>query len=334
LLAPTLAARQPGKEPPQFPPINPAAARPDRTFPGLPGPGLALAWRPGLNGLAAGGEEGAVALWPADVVRDGGPASPVPKLFPGHKGPVLALAAGENLLASGGADKRILLWDPAQEKALHTLTAEHVVRALALAPDGKLLAAASAGNAIQTWDAVTGQPGEPLKDHTDWVLALAFSPDGNRLASGGHDGVVRLWEMPARTKVRELRGPLPKDAKRDPPRETVQALAFSPDGKTLAAGTWNAEIHLFSADDGKLLRTLKGHTGTVTALAFHPAGAALASAGRDGTVKLWNPANGQLVKSLDGHTAWVQGVVFLDRGARLASVGADRTVRLWKLTGK
>ena len=85
--------------------------------------------------------------------------------------------------------------------------------------------------------------------------------------------------------------------------------------------------------DGKLARSVPGHTGSVTGLAFHPSGTVLASCSKDRTVRLWNPANGQSLtpKPLEGHTAWVQGVVFVAQGTRLASIGADRTVRIWNL---
>src|SRR6266436_6202345 len=71
-----------------------------------------------------------------------------------------------------------------------------------------------------------------------------------------------------------------------PPTNVVWSLAFSPDGKQLAVGGADAQIHLFNVADGKLIRSIPGHTGAVTGLTFHPSGTVLASCSKDRTVRL------------------------------------------------
>jgi hypothetical protein len=320
----------------QTPPINPAQARLGQTLGGLPGPGFALAYDASTGLLAAGCEQGAIPWWSRDVSHGVRSGDRTPAVLAGHRGPVLALAwGGGPVLASAGADQKVLLWSLPEGKVLHALTPGGVVRSLAATPDGKLLAGAGEEPAIQLWDVATGKPAAKLAGHTDWVLALAFSPDGKLLASGGCDGVVRAWEVASGKKLLDIPSkPLPPQKGPAGPVNTVQALAFSPDGKALALGGFDTQIHLVSPSDGKLVRSLQGHTGGVTGLAFHPGGAVLASASKDRTVRLWNPATGQVVKVLEGHTAWVQGVQFVAAGTRLASVGADQTVRLWELSPK
>jgi WD40 repeat protein len=329
------AAQKPKPQPkaPTGPPmINPAVARLEQTATSLDAPGVALAVNDSRGLLLVGCEDHTVRLW----MKDGANALRIqdvaPHVLRGHAAPVTAVAAADSTVASASVDGKILLWAIPGDKVQHTLTAGAPVRALAVSPDGKTLAAGGDDGAIQLWEAASGKPVRKLTGATDWLLALAFSPDGKTLAAGGHDGQLRLWDVASGRKVADVLAQPPAAPKAPPPPvNIVSALAFSPDGKQVALGGSDTRIHFFSTD-GKLVRTLTGHTAPITALVFHPAGAVLISASKDRTLRLWNPTNGQMLKSLEGHTAWVQGAALLEQGTRLASVGADRTVRLWALT--
>jgi WD40 repeat protein len=326
VLAGTALAQAP--KPPTAPPINPAQARLDQTLGGLPGPGFALAYSEPAGILAAACERDAIQYWNRGVLLSVRTGDRTPNVLTGHHGPVLALAwGGGSVLASAGADRKLLLWSMPDGQVLHTLTPGSTLRTLAMTPDGRGLAGAGDDAAIQFWDVATGKPGPKLTGHTDWILCLAFSHDGKLLASGGYDGMVRLWDVAAGTKRLEI----PARPAAPGPVNVVQALAFAPDGQLLAVGGSDTQIYLVNPSDGKPVRALAGHTSSVTGLAFHPSGTVLASSSKDRTVRLWNPANGQALKTLEGHTAWVQGVQFVAQGTRLASVGADQTVRLWDL---
>jgi WD40 repeat protein len=107
------------------------------------------------------------------------------------------------------------------------------------------------------------------------------------------------------------------------------AVAFSPNGKVLAAGTAEGQVRLWGVTDGQPLLTCEGHIGAVWSVAFSPDGRLLVSGSTDGTVRLWDVNTGQCLKTLVGHTQQVWSVAFSPDGRLLASGSNDQTVRLW-----
>ncbi len=115
-------------------------------------------------------------------------------------------------------------------------------------------------------------------------------------------------------------------------RSSTNAVAFSPDGKTLAAASDDDVVRLWDADTGETTRRLEGHASGVLSVAFSPDGKKLASASADHTVRLWDLASGEeTLRPLVGHDSAVRSVVFSPDGKTLASASADRSVRLWDL---
>ncbi|WP_373994220.1 NB-ARC domain-containing protein, partial [Fischerella thermalis] len=111
----------------------------------------------------------------------------------------------------------------------------------------------------------------------------------------------------------------------------IMSVAFSPDGKLLAAGDSNGEIHLWQVADGKQLLILRGHANWVVSLAFSPDSRTLASGSSDCTVKLWDVATGQCLHSLQEHGNEVWSVAFSPEGDKLVSGCDDQIIRLWSV---
>ena len=325
------AVAQDKAKPPTFPPVNPAVAKLDQAFEGLPGPAfdLAVGGEPELALIAT--ETGGVASFTKESLPALKGAKPL--ILTGHQGPVVAVAYTKGpFAASAGADRKVQFWKVPEGKAAHAATSEGRVRCLAMSSDGKWLASGGEDNVVQLWDVASGKPGPKLVDHKEWVLCLAFSPDSKQLASGDLTGSIRLWDVAAGKKVAELPAKPTPPPKTPPDPVAARSLLFQPDGKALFVGTSDGPINVLNLPDGKVLRTLAGHTAPVTAMAMHPTGTLMATASKDRTVKLWNPANPAPVKNLEGHKAWVEGVAFVNQGQHVVSAGADRMVCLWDLT--
>ncbi len=112
--------------------------------------------------------------------------------------------------------------------------------------------------------------------------------------------------------------------------DKILCLAYSPDGKILAAGGGTDPVRLWDAETGKPIRVLKDVWAM--ALAFSPNGNYLATAGGYKTVRVWEVASGRELFVLKGHTAAVKALAFSPDSTLLASGGGDKTVRLWNVT--
>ena len=107
----------------------------------------------------------------------------------------------------------------------------------------------------------------------------------------------------------------------------VLSVAFSPDGKMLASGSFDNTVKLWNLATGQELRTFEGHKQYVNSVAFSPDGKTLASGSYDGTVRLWNPTTGQDLRLLRSHTKLAGAVAFNPDGKILASGSFD--VIMW-----
>jgi WD40 repeat protein len=112
----------------------------------------------------------------------------------------------------------------------------------------------------------------------------------------------------------------------------VQAIAITPDGKTLVSGGNDKTIKLWDLTTGKERATLRGHRAFVESLAISPDGKTLASGGRDQKIKLWDLATCKELTTLEGHTGGVRSLAFRPDGKLLASGSDDETIKLWDLT--
>lgn len=204
-----------------------------------------------------------------------------------HSGGVSTVAYDpqNGVLATGGEDALIKIWEPEQESLAEVQTLEgHTdwIHSLEFDTAGEYLASAGKDKSVRLWRRFDGRllPSQVLEGHSAFVDDVAFSPDGQFLASASEDNTVHVW-IYGESGYRPFQT-LPHD-------DSVFSVDFSPDGRYLASAGGEGVIRLWkvSEDAFTLEHELAGHRQWIGAVAFSADGAYLASGGKDGTVRIW-----------------------------------------------
>jgi WD40 repeat protein/serine/threonine protein kinase len=235
--------------------------------------------------IASSSNEETVKLWDLDNGN-------LIRTFNGHTGRVTCVdfSPDGNRLVSCSVDSTVRVWDVNTAKEILLLTMPNKKFAsVAFSPDGKKLVALTItgtdGNRfIKVWDSVTGTPlNEKNNIHFGYLGVnhfwdVGFDNEGENILTSNW-GQALVWDA----ETLEIKAFIAQPHKFGSRRAT-----FSPDGKYIVTGGVFGDLKIWDKNNGSLIRTLHGHTGSIWGISYSPDGTQIASCSDDGTIRVWS----------------------------------------------
>jgi len=278
--------------------------------------------------LISAGEEGIVRFWDCFAEKTLMTSQENPR----HKVSMVVSPDGKKI-ASGSSLGTVELWDLSSKTVMYLDRHDGPVNSLSFSPDSKTLVSGGNDSQICLWDVSSGKELRVLEGQTQAVGCVASSPDGKVLASYSESHIT-LWDLASGKGLRTI--------KCDESADLIN-LCFSPDGKTLAAGSKDGRHHFWdvaSSTETTLLffnNLMRVLSRASTIICFSPDSKIVASGSgtkmgnHKGYIDLYEIVSKKELRQLNGHDNDVVSLSFNPEGSILASGSKDKTVRLWDI---
>jgi WD40 repeat protein len=235
-------------------------------------------------------------------------------------------------LVSGGDGAVARLWDTRSWRPIARLdmgTSSGEVSCVRFSPNGKMVGATMVqGGDSRIFDSATGRLLYKFPARSEF--ALAFDPVAPRVALAGVFNQIAFWRLDKKSKAPDLVLSA-LDHKHPHSDFSMDCIAFSKDGRRLAAGSKDNTVRIWDLPEGQLEHTLRESENGVSSLAFTPGDERLLAVGLDRSIRIWDVSSGEQLRVIPAHTRWINSVA-VSRDLLVATASDDGTSKIWSVS--
>jgi WD40 repeat protein/energy-coupling factor transporter ATP-binding protein EcfA2 len=245
-----------------------------------------------------------------------------------HSGGVYGVSFSPDgtMIASGGADKRIIIWNQVGKKLFSREGHKEAIWSVRFSPDNQFIASASSDDTIKIWSK-KGELIQTLKGHKGNVYDLSFSKNSDIIYSSSQDGSIIIWDFKTGKSLNKFKDPnfLNKS------EYDILGLDLEPLKNSVVVYTGNKdhELRLWNLKN-KGIKTIGKTQSLVMSVRFNKEGNMMVSCDNNGTIKIWDVA-GKLVGLINSHKDTILHSEFSHDSKYIASASLDKTIKIWKV---